>query len=541
MPLAEWHDYFMLIGTAAATLIGAMFVVISLGIGFLTPDRAAGIRTFVSSTVGDLAAALFVALLTGAVPAAEAQDRAALIAALPSAAAWQQHFERDILPFWETPAALGTPVGNFPTTRCDDGSVYNPQAPCREYAEAPDWIKSVAGRQYVRMMSRQIYLYCVAYHLTGKPKYLLWARAGVRYLLSHAFDKRTGDIVSYWEGGKAFSDFPDRTSQEVAYSLVGLSFYYYLTRDAEALQPILAIERYIRKYYDDQRLGYYRWERQGPNSGRFELVAQLDQANAYMVLLTPLLPSAEQRQWRAELSQIAKLMRERFYDRDSGFFLGTLSKKPEETCIFDREDTDFGHTIKAYWMIDLIGRVLDDKELERFASEHAPAILQRAYLPDTGSWATQPGCPKTGAVNRTSTWWMAAELDQAALTFGLGNPELLRVIPATFDFWLKHMVDRRYGEVWDELRVPALAPGQRPKIHLWKNGFHTAEHALIGYLLTAAVRGEPASLYFAFSDCKLPAGVKPYYYDGTILSRSEAPIAEMPHFCRMKVTFSNIW
>ncbi len=471
---------------------------------------------------------------------ARVQDRAAIVAALPSAAAWKQHFERDILPFWQTAAALGVPIGNFPTARCDDGSVYNPQTPCREYVGAPEWIKSAAGRQYVRMMSRQIYLYSVAFHLTGETRYLVWARAGVRYLLSHAFDKNTGGIASYWEGGKAFSEFADRTSQDVAYSLVGLSFYYYLTRDPDVLQPMLEIERYIRKNYYDQRLDYYRWERQGPNSERFELVAQLDQANAYMALLTPLLPQAEERQWRAELLHIARLMRERFYDRHSGFFLGTLSKTPGETCIFDREDTDFGHTIKAYWMIYVTGRVLDDKGLEHFASERAPAILERAYLPNTGSWATRPTCGKPDGVDRTSTWWMAAELDQAALTFGLGNPGLLRVIPATFDFWLKHMVDRRYGEVWDELAVPEFTPRQRPKIHLWKNGFHTAEHALIGYLLTAAVRGEPALLYYAFPDCKLPAGVEPYYYDGAILSHSETPIPEIAPFCRVKVMFSNI-
>jgi mannose/cellobiose epimerase-like protein (N-acyl-D-glucosamine 2-epimerase family) len=390
------------------------------------------------------------------------------------------------------------------------------------------------------MVSRQIYLYCVAFHLTGETRYLLWAQAGVHYLLSHAVDKNTGDIASYWEGGKTFSDFPGRTSQDLAYSLVGPSFYYYLTRDPEILQPMLAIERYIRKHYYDQLLGYYRWERQGPQSERFELVAQLDQANAYMALLTPLLPKAEQRQWRGELVQIAKLMRQRFHDPRSGFFLGTLSKKPGETCIFDREDTDFGHTIKAYWMIELIGRALGDKGLEHFASEGAPAILERAYLPDTGSWATQPVCDKALGVNRTSTWWMAAELDQAALTFGLGDPRLLRYIPATFDFWLKHMVDRRYGEVWDELGVPGLVPGQRPKIHLWKNGFHTAEHALVGYLLTAALRREPALLYYAFPDCKLPEGVKPYYYDGTILSHTETPIPQIPHFCRVKVMFSDI-
>jgi len=62
--LGEWHDYFMILGTASATLIGAMFVVVSIGTGFLTRDRAIGIRTFLPSTVANLSATLFGAALT---------------------------------------------------------------------------------------------------------------------------------------------------------------------------------------------------------------------------------------------------------------------------------------------------------------------------------------------------------------------------------------------------------------------------------------------------------------------------------------------
>ena len=54
----------MVLGAASATLIGAMFVVVSIGTGFLTPDRAIGIRTFLTSTVANLSATLFGAALT---------------------------------------------------------------------------------------------------------------------------------------------------------------------------------------------------------------------------------------------------------------------------------------------------------------------------------------------------------------------------------------------------------------------------------------------------------------------------------------------
>jgi hypothetical protein len=54
----------MILGTASATLIGAMFVVVSIGLGFLTRDRATAINTFLTSTVANLSTTLFGAALT---------------------------------------------------------------------------------------------------------------------------------------------------------------------------------------------------------------------------------------------------------------------------------------------------------------------------------------------------------------------------------------------------------------------------------------------------------------------------------------------
>ncbi len=77
--LADWHDFYALIGTAAATLIGAMFVVMSIGIGFLTRDRLVAIRTFLTATVIHLSSALFGCALA-MVPALDQRWLAALVA-----------------------------------------------------------------------------------------------------------------------------------------------------------------------------------------------------------------------------------------------------------------------------------------------------------------------------------------------------------------------------------------------------------------------------------------------------------------------------
>ena len=49
--LAAWHDFYALIGTAAATLVGLMFVAASVGSGVFTQERQVGLRTFLSPTV----------------------------------------------------------------------------------------------------------------------------------------------------------------------------------------------------------------------------------------------------------------------------------------------------------------------------------------------------------------------------------------------------------------------------------------------------------------------------------------------------------
>jgi len=44
--LKEWHDFYLLVGTAGATLLALLFVAVSLGAGYLTEERRAGTRMF---------------------------------------------------------------------------------------------------------------------------------------------------------------------------------------------------------------------------------------------------------------------------------------------------------------------------------------------------------------------------------------------------------------------------------------------------------------------------------------------------------------
>jgi hypothetical protein len=59
MELERWHDFYVLVGTAGATLVALLFVAISLGAGFLTDKRANATRAFFSPVVVHFTAVFF--------------------------------------------------------------------------------------------------------------------------------------------------------------------------------------------------------------------------------------------------------------------------------------------------------------------------------------------------------------------------------------------------------------------------------------------------------------------------------------------------
>ena len=59
--LHEWHEFYLLVGTAAATVLALLFVAVSLGAGYLTSRHQAPTRTFMSPVVIHFTSVFFVA------------------------------------------------------------------------------------------------------------------------------------------------------------------------------------------------------------------------------------------------------------------------------------------------------------------------------------------------------------------------------------------------------------------------------------------------------------------------------------------------
>lgn len=61
--LREWHDFYLLVGTASATLVGLMFVAVSIGTTIFNESRSAAVRAFITPTVTHFVAVLFTCLV----------------------------------------------------------------------------------------------------------------------------------------------------------------------------------------------------------------------------------------------------------------------------------------------------------------------------------------------------------------------------------------------------------------------------------------------------------------------------------------------
>lgn len=496
---------------------------------------------------------------------------------------WQRHLKEDLLPFWEMDAATAGGTGDFPTYRCNDGSLFDKAAPCPELAKAssccncggegqPSCMKSCymmeAGgsykdkvgcivnlnREYVRAKSRQVYAYGIAYHLTGEEKYLALAKEGVDFLRENAFDRVNGGVINFWEiDAKTGERRPapevfQRISQDMAYAVSGIGFYYYLTHDPEILDEVVALKEYIFSTYFDAGLDLIRWVREDwtdvndPQSVRQkELVSQLDQVYGYMIWLTGAMPEPIQSQWKKDLAHLAEIMTTQFFSEKYGLFWGATTVT--ESKQLGKPHTDFGHSIKTLWLIYTIGKMTGDVGLVKFAEPRATAILERAYLPD-GSWAR--GYKRQGdrwVVDPDKEWWALAELDQTTATLALVNPSYAQMLTTTYPYWFDHMVDKKHKGIWHMVYADGNKPDlDFPKQHSWKNAFHVFEHALVGYITSSQLHDEPVTLYYAY-DRKPEAGrIHPYLYMGKV-EKIEESLFEDRRFAgkkKTKVRFTDI-
>lgn len=415
---------------------------------------------------------------------------------------WLQHLQQDLLPYWSHPDAHGKPIGNFPSQRCNDGRAFQADSPCAEIAEIP-WLTK--DRQHLVALSRQIYAYGVAFHMTGDVRFLDLAEAGLRHQLAHFVEPNTGIFFEQIKGSDLTPEPSAQTSQVQAYGLLGLSFLYYLTGSEDLLQTILDVQRAFKDRFFDPDRGLYIF----PGDDQPSLASQLDHLNAYMRLIAPLLPPDARQSWQTEMVRISEGLRSSFYDSDRGVFLNKLSAP----------DFDYGHSIKAFWFIRMTGILADRNDLVTWSEVHGRALLDQAFSEGYKTWVNARTLD--GKIEAQALSWVHAELDQYAASISLRDDSVGRLLKATYGFWLTSFVDRSHGGIWDNIDLKKRTSAQIPPKHWpWKAGYHSFEHVLVSYIAAGGWSETPVRLFFAQNDPNI-GKIQPYYFSAKDKSLSE--------------------
>lgn len=469
---------------------------------------------------------------------------------------WLDHLECDLMKFWSKLSVQDMSKGLWRSFLTDDGQPLpgldqtdqwppelqraiekddkgNYTAEAGDLLEGPD---KNADFNFVRAHSRQVFAYGIAYHMTGKREYFELCKQGADALIELVAPD--GSMVTRQElsSGKWVEDKETRTSQDLAYGLTGIGFYYYLTHDPGYLKKILLLKNYIfREYYHPEKdlITWlpYKNESQGQS---VELVSHLDQLYAYMLWLCPALPLNYKKQFMEDMDRVVRMMLEHFYSSVYGMFWGANDSRGKIQHMLGTDHTDFGHSVKAMWVIHQVGLWVGNPHYMIFARERIHRILEDAFDPNTGAW-----CRRTmpdGSIDRDKEWWSLAELDQAASLLAIKDPAYLQYINHTYPFWFKNMVDNRNGEIWHVLDGDSLEPKRIfPKCHCWKTSLHSFEHALFSYITSCQILQQPVELYYNFGSLQEVEHqtVTPYLFKGYIRDKQTTESG-------MKVTFDSI-
>ena len=489
---------------------------------------------------------------------------------------WLTHMNDELMKFWLKDGAKDCSKGLYrsflthegqPLPGLDESSKWPQEfqdaivpGPDGKYAtEAGDLLAGGNDRNadynFVRSHSRQVFAYGMAYHMTGRQEYFGLCRKGAMVLAGLVGQDGSMPTRQALKDGSYVEDDKDkRTSQDLAYGMTGMAFYYYLTHDEAMLQKILALKNYIWKNYYSEALGLFTWlplKDGKPQSTQAELVAHLDQLYAYMLWLTPSLPKEHKEEFKRDMKQIVNIIIERFYSEVYGTFWGATTSGAMEALGTDH--TDFGHSVKAMWVIYQVGVWTEDVYFINFARQKIHAILEAAFDAEKGIWNRR--ILPDGTLDKDKEWWGLAELDQAAAILAIKDPSYLQYLNKSYPFWFNNLIDMENGEVWHVLDGATMKrkPGF-PKAHCWKNSLHSSEHTLVCYLCSKQVLShmrpwveerDLIELYYAFEslDEVDHRTVSPYIFKGYITDKvvmddigaeSAAPGKKLR---RIKVTF----
>jgi mannobiose 2-epimerase len=311
------------------------------------------------------------------------------------------------------------------------------------------------------------------------------ARRAYEYILSHFIDERFGGV--YWSVDHTGAKLNDRKQiYGVAFCIYGLSEYYRVTRDRQALDHAIALFRMIEQHsYDPARMGYYEafsreWaplkdlrlsekdanEKKTMNTHLHVIEAY---ANLYLVRPDPLL--------KQQIDNLLEVFEKRIVDARSGHLV----------LFFDEDWTprskiiSYGHDIEAAWLLLEAACIGGDekriRKMQRIAVKTALAATEGLDI-DGGLWYEYDLLTE-GLIGEKHSWPQAEAMVGFLNAYQVsGNKRFLEQSFASWRFIRQYIRDAEHGEwFWGVRADHSPMPGQ-DKAGFWKCPYHNSRACL---------------------------------------------------------------
>jgi len=347
----------------------------------------------------------------------------------------------------------------------------------------------IDGRNHLRKESgkgavlnaRILWTFSSAYRILKNQKYLDAASRAKDYLLKYFVDKEFGGI--YWM--LDYIGNPIETKKQIyaqSFAMYGLSEYYKITKDKEALEYAIKLFELTEKYsYDKIRDGYFEaysreWvlledlrlsdkdanEKKTMNT---HLHVMEGYANLYRVW-----PDAHLKQ---QLTKIIHVFCDKIIDNRSYSFKLFF----DENWNCKSKVTSFGHDIEGSWLLLEAAEVLGDHSLVNKIKDIALKMADKVAcngLDSDGALVNEgEDCE---IVDYDKHWWPQTEaivgfINAWAIS---GNEEFMDRALAVWDFTKEYIIDHEYGEWYFRVNRDGVPYLEEDKVGPWKCPYHNS-------------------------------------------------------------------
>ena len=332
----------------------------------------------------------------------------------------------------------------------------------------------------VILNTRILWTFSAAARTVNEEKYLPFAERAFHYLMDHFWDELHGGL--FW-----MVDYQGRTTENKkqiyaqAFGIYGLSEFYLLTGNEEALERATMIFHLIEKHsYDEVNGGYLEaldraWQPLEDMRLSDQDVNTEKSMNTHLHILeayTNLFRAWNNEHLAMQLKDLIELFLLHIIDSNTSHLKLFFDKKWQQS---HPDPISFGHDIETSWLLQEAAEVLENQEftisVQKTTDKMAEITLAEG-LDQDGSLYNERTV--SGHIEKEKIWWCQAE-SLVGFLFAwksTGKVHFLETAQRTWEFIKDHLIDKEQGEwIWG-LDQNGLPDVEKNKVGPWKAPYH---------------------------------------------------------------------